>query len=178
MIDLRQDLNRILVEIRWFPFSSAEVFGKIEQILGTTFELYSVFLGQNSQIPLTPARNDCPVESIRQFQLATDPIDVHQCGDGNVEDFDFTFERHRGAQVFDNAFEGRSRQTPCDEQDPFLWFDLLSRAVQRTTPPLTLITCPVMKEASSDSRNRAVRAMSSGVPQRLSGVSRITRSCQ
>src|SRR5688572_18578287 len=48
----------------------------------------------------------------------------------------------------------------------------------RTAPPFTRIICPVMNDAAGDTSQRAAFATSSGVPQRSSGVSRRTRSCQ
>src|SRR5215210_3834620 len=43
-----------------------------------------------------------------------------------------------------------------------------------TTPPLTLIACPVMNAASGEARYRAAAATSSGLPQRRSGVDSTT----
>src|SRR5262249_59511967 len=49
---------------------------------------------------------------------------------------------------------------------------------QRTAPPLMRTTCPVRYPAAGETSQRAAAATSSGVPQRPSGVSRRTRSCQ
>src|SRR5262249_44257253 len=46
------------------------------------------------------------------------------------------------------------------------------RVVHRTMPPLTPITWPVMKAASSEQRNPHVAAISSGVPARPTGITR------
>src|SRR5436309_3415938 len=48
---------------------------------------------------------------------------------------------------------------------------------QRTAPPLTRITWPVMNRAAGDASQRAAAATSCGVPQRPKGVSRSTRCC-
>src|SRR4051794_15310694 len=43
-----------------------------------------------------------------------------------------------------------------------------------TTPPLTLMGCPVMKDAAGEARYTAAAATSAGVPQRCSGVESAT----
>src|SRR5262245_34213009 len=62
------------------------------------------------------------------------------------------------------------RVPQVDETELQLRLEFHARAQWKTRPPFATINCPVIKDASSDSRNDTMPAMSSGVPSR--GIAR------
>lgn len=86
-----------------------------------------------------------------------------------------------GIHVFTSRFIDRTcmagtgpATTRCDversEEAPRFFYPFIVK------PPDTLITCPVMKLASSLDRNAIMPGISSGCPSRLSGIARFNPS--
>src|SRR5690606_1353011 len=83
VVDLGDDLDVILGKIGRRSPALAEMLGKVKQIFGAAFERNAEFLFERLQIAAAPAGDDRPIELAPKFELAGDPVGVHERRDGD-----------------------------------------------------------------------------------------------
>ena len=160
------------------PQAGPEIFRKVAKILGAEFDLDLKLLGDRSPVSLAVTGEDDTVDVLGNFEMSLDPLGVHQGRDRDREDGNLVFKRLARLELGKDASERRLGESSRDKQQSRRCSGVPRIRFQRTAPPLTRMIWPVTKAACGPTRNCATLAISSGKPQRWSGVSRRTRSCQ
>ena len=80
MVDLRENLDVVAIEVSWFAFAQAKELRQVQNILRPPLEWNTVLGGQRRRLPLAIPRQQHPLEPpIRlPFQLPLHPCRVHQ----------------------------------------------------------------------------------------------------